>query len=229
MRGENPPFPDFEIINQEIERDYTNNKRNRDTLTEVMRQLTDFQIFARRDNPNLWQNLTDKTVIVDLHGLTVLRELTVCLVLTALYRELMAMPDSNVSEGVREMRTIIVIDEAHHFLKDKKRNAILERLIREICSKGASVFLMSQSPDDYDQDNFDFTELLEFIFLLQSNAGATKFLQNAFGVSAQQAKTLSAEVANLPVAQAIGKSYDGKAKNKDSRLHVRQFWKERGK
>lgn len=192
MRGENPPFPDFEIIKQEVEYDYTVNNRKLDTLTEIMRQLNDFEIFARRDNPNLWQNLTDKTVIVDLHGLTVLRELTVCLVLTALYRELMAMPDSQVSDGIREMRTIIVIDEAHHFLKDKKRNAILERLIREIRSKGASVFLMSQSPDDYDQDNFDFTELLEFIFLLQSNAGATKFLQNAFGVSAQEAKTLSA-------------------------------------
>lgn len=152
MRGENPPFPDFEIIRQEIEYDYTVNKRKLDTLTEVMRQLTDFEIFARRDSANLWQNLADKTVIIDLHGLTVLRELTVCLVLTALYRELMAMPDSNVADGVREMRTIIVIDEAHHFLKDKKRNAILERLIREIRSKGASVFLMSQSPDDYDQD-----------------------------------------------------------------------------
>lgn len=227
QRGETPPFPDFEIIKQEIEYDYTVNKRKLDTLTEVMRQLTDFEIFARRDNPNLWQNLTDKTLIIDLHNLTVLRELTVCLVLTAIYRELIVMPDSNVSDGIREMRTIIVIDEAHHFLKDKKRNQILERLIREIRSKGASVFLMSQSPDDYDAGDFDFTELLEFIFLLQSNAGATRFLQNAFGVSSQEAKTLSAEVANLPTANAIGKSYDGK--NKINRLRVRQFWREKGK
>lgn len=229
MRGENPPFPDFEIVRQEIEYDYTANNRKLDTLTEIMRQLTDFQIFARARSQNLWSNLTDKTVIVDLHGLTVLRELTVCLVLTALHRELMAMPDSAVADGVREMRTIIVIDEAHHFLKDKKRNAILERLIREIRSKGASVFLMSQSPDDYDQDNFDFTELLEFIFLLQSNAGATKFLQNAFGVSAQEAKSLSAEVANLPTANAIGKSYESNAKEKVNRLRVRQFWREKGR
>jgi DNA sulfur modification protein DndE len=228
-RGENPPFPDFHIINQEIEYDYTVNKRKLDTLTEIMRQLTDFGIFARRDNSNLWKNLTDKTLIIDLHGLTVLRELTVCLVLTALYRELMAMPDSNVADSMREMRTIIVIDEAHHFLKDKKRNAILERLIREIRSKGASVFLMSQSPDDYDSGDFDFTELLEFIFLLQSNAGATRFLQNAFGVSAPEAKLLSAEVANLPTAEAVGKSYGEKTKSKVNRLRVRQFWRERGK
>lgn len=228
MRGASPPFPDFEIIKQEVDTEYfiLNNLRQ-DTLTEVVRQLNDFQIFAKNDAPNLWKNLTDKTVIIDLHGLTVLRELTVCLVLTALYRELMAMPDSQVSDGVREMRTIIVIDEAHHFLKDKKRNAILERLIREIRSKGASVFLMSQSPDDYDQDSFDFTELLEFIFLLQSNAGATKFLQNAFGLSTSQAKSLSSEVSSLASAHAIGKSYDS-SNDRIKRLRVRQFWREKG-
>ncbi|MCD9189060.1 MAG: DUF87 domain-containing protein [Pyrinomonadaceae bacterium] len=228
QRGENPPFPDFEIIKQEVEWDYHSNNRKLDTLTEIMRQLNDFRIFATARQGNLWANLTDKTVIIDLHGLTVLRELTVCLVLTSIYRELMAMPDSNVTDGIREMRTIIVIDEAHHFLKDKKRNAILERLIREIRSKGASVFLMSQSPDDYDQHNFDFTELLEFIFLLQSNAGATKFLQNAFGLSSAEAKSLSAEVSGLPTAEAVGKSYDEDRKEKVSRLRVRQFWREKG-
>ncbi|HEX8639199.1 MAG TPA: hypothetical protein VF692_14110 [Pyrinomonadaceae bacterium] len=228
MSGSASPFPDFEIIRQEIDAQYfIQNNWKPDTLTEVVRQLTDFKIFATNDNAEIWNSLTDRTVVIDLHGLTVLRQMTAFLVLNAVYRELMAMPDSGVADGVREMRTIIVIDEAHHFLKDKKRNAILERLIREIRSKGASVFLMSQSPDDYDQGDFDFTELLEFIFLLQSNAGATRFLQNAFGVSAAEAKTLSAEVANLPTAEAIGKS--GDAKNKTRRLRVRQFWREKGK
>lgn len=228
MSGSASPFPDFEIIRQEIDAQYfIQNNWSPDTLTEVVRQLTDFKIFANNDSAEIWNSLTDRTVVIDLHGLTVLREMTAFLVLNSIYRELMTMPDSNVADGVREMRTIIVIDEAHHFLKDKKRNQILERLIREIRSKGASVFLMSQSPDDYDQHDFDFTELLEFIFLLQSNAGATKFLQNAFGVSSAEAKTLSATVSNLPTAEAVGKSDDGK--NKTERLRVRQFWREKGK
>ena len=227
-RGENPPFPDFEIIRQEIEYDYSVNNRKLDTLTEIMRQLTDFQIFASAGETDAWANLTDKTVIIDLHGLTVLRELTVCLVLTSLYRELMAMPDSNVADGVREMRTIIVIDEAHHFLKDKRRNAILERLIREIRSKGASVFLMSQSPDDFDAGEFYFAEMLEFIYILQSNANATKFLQQALGISANEAKKISSEMNNLETAYAFGKSYDAEKGKGAKRLRVRQFWREKG-
>ncbi|HYP50986.1 MAG TPA: hypothetical protein VEQ34_08605, partial [Pyrinomonadaceae bacterium] len=71
-------------------------------------------------------------------------------------------------------------------------------------------------------------ELLEFIFLLQSHASATKFLQNAFGLSAQQAKALSSEVANLPAAHAVGKSFD-REKNGAQKLRVRQFWREKGK
>lgn len=85
---------------------------------------------------------------------------------------------------------------------------------------------MSQSPDDYDTGEFDFAELLEFIFLLQSSAGATKFLQNAFGLSSQQAKMLSSEIANLPSAHAVGKSLDSKGAQT---LRVRQFWRDKGK
>jgi len=43
-----------------------------------------------------------------------------------------------------------------------------------------------------------------------------------------EAKGLSAEVSNLPTAQAIGKSYDAEKKDKVNRLRVRQFWREKG-
>ncbi len=225
-RGDTPPFPDFYRVREEVDYSYFNNNRKPDTLSEVMRQLTDFQIFARANAKELWSALSDKTVIIDLHGLTVLREMTVCLVLNALHRELMSMPDSEVTDGVRAMRTIIVIDEAHHFLRDKKRNRVLQTLIREIRSKGASVFLMSQSPDDYDQSEFDFTELLEFIFVLQSNASATKFLQQSLGLTAQRARALATEVSNLPTAQAFSKSFDATSHENFAHLKLRQFWRD---
>lgn len=225
-RGENPPFPDFYRVRQEVEYSYFNDNRKPDTLSEVMRQLTDFQIFAHANAEELWQSLTDKTVIIDLHELTVLRELTVCFFLNAMHRELMAMPDSEVIDGARAMRTIIVIDEAHHYLRDKKRNRVLQKLIREIRSKGASVFLLSQSPDDYNQDEFDFTELLEFVFVLQSSASANKFLQAALGLTAQRARTLVAEVANLPTGQAFARSIDPSKREGFTHLNLRQFWRD---
>jgi DNA sulfur modification protein DndE len=228
-RGETPPFPDFYTVRQELDHAYLSNNRKPDTLSEVMRQLTDFQIFAQAKAKELWQTLSDQTVIIDLHELTVLRELTVCFVLTALHRELMAMPDTEVVNSTRAMRTIIVIDEAHHYLRDKKRNRVLQKLIREIRSKGASVFLLSQSPDDYDQNEFDFTELLEFVFVLQSSANASKFLQSALGITAQRAKTLVADVANLKTGEALAKSFDGIRREGFSHINLRQFWRDAGR
>jgi len=70
---------------------------------------------------------------------------------------------------------VIVIDETHHFLKSKKRVKILEDMIREIRSKGASVILLSQSPDDYEQADFNFLELLEFDFVLGCNPSSHNF------------------------------------------------------
>jgi len=228
-RNHQPPFPDFYEVRDEVESAYTNDNRKPDTLTEVMRQLADFQIFAPAYAQELWSTLSDKAVVIDLHGMAVLRELTVCLVLDAMHRELMAMPDTEVVNGARAMRTIIVIDEAHHYLRDKKRNRVLQKLIREIRSKGASVFLLSQSPDDFDQTEFDFTELLEFVFVLQSSANATKFLQSALGIPAQRARTLVADVANLKAGEALARSFDATKKEGFSHLRLRQFWRDAGK
>ncbi len=51
MRGANPPFPDFDLIKQEIDtRYFILNNYKPDTLTEIVRQLTEFQIFARHDD-----------------------------------------------------------------------------------------------------------------------------------------------------------------------------------
>ncbi len=228
-RAHQPPFPDFYNVRSEVEDAYLNNNRKPDTLTEIMRQMSDFKIFAPAYSPTLWPTLSDKTVIIDLHSLTVLRELTVCFALNVLHRELMAMPDSEVIDGARAMRTIIVIDEAHHYLRDKKRNRVLQKLIREIRSKGASVFLLSQSPDDFDQSEFDFTELLEFIFVLQSSANATKFLQSALGIPAQRARTLLSEVANLKSGEAFARTFDSAKREGFSNLNLRQFWRDSGK
>lgn len=229
-RADAPPFPDFYRVRRELDSLYVNSNRKPDTLSEVMRQLTDFQIFARAAAPDLWNTLTDRTVIIDLHELTVLRELTVCLVLNALHRELMRMPDTVVRDGARAMRTVIVIDEAHHFLKDKKRSRVLQRLIREIRSKGASVFLLSQSPDDYATDEFDFAELFEFVFVLQSSASsANKFLQSALGISPQRARTLVAEINNLSGGQGFTKQFDSSHEGKRdavAHLNLRQFWRD---
>jgi hypothetical protein len=88
--------------------------------------------------------------------------------------------------------------------------------------------LLSQSPDDFDQSEFDFTELLEFIFVLQSSADKTKFLQSALGITPQRARTLTTEVSNLPTANAFAKTYNEETRENFAQLNLRQFWRDKG-
>ena len=196
------PFPDFHLVRRELE----NINPKPDSLTSVFRPLTEHNLFATREMP-VWDSLLDRTVIFDIHELPALKDLCVFFVLNQLYRQLMLTPDSKVEpvSKAREMRTVIVIDEAHHFLKSKKRVKILEDMIREIRSKGASVILLSQSPDDYDQADFNFLELLEFVYVLGCNPSSYKFLQQAFGLSNERAKQIMREVTMLGQGEAFGK------------------------
>ena len=45
-RGESPPFPDFHRVREEVVQQYVLNNRKPDTLTEIVRQISEFQIFS---------------------------------------------------------------------------------------------------------------------------------------------------------------------------------------
>ena len=200
-------YPDFQMVRDQLEQITPRS----DSLTSVFRPLTEHNLFATR-NDNIWNSLTEHTVIFDIHRLPASKDLCVFFILNELYRQLMQMPDSQVDPETkaREMRTVVVIDEAHHFLKNKKRVQVLENMIREIRSKGASVMLLSQSPDDYEHTDFNFLELLEFIYILGCNVSSSKFLEQSFGIPADRAKKLMQDISQLKQGEAFGKSRDKK-------------------
>ena len=199
LENDSKPYPDFDMVKSQLD----GITERPDSLSAFFRPLVEQEIFAQRDEKIL-DTLLSETLIVDIHllGNDKLKNLCVFLTLSQLYRELMSLPDSIEKDGIREMRIVLVVDEAHHLLEDKNKSKILERLIREIRSKGASVILLSQSPSDYDQSSFDYLELLEFIFVLGCNPSSDKFLKQAFGLSADQAKSIRRDLNNLKTGEA---------------------------
>jgi hypothetical protein len=135
----------------------------------------------------------------------------------------MAMPDAEVIDGVRAVRTVIVLNEAYHFLKDKKRSRLLQTLIGKIGSKGASVIMLSQSLDDYNQDGSDFSELLGYIFVLQSSVSANKFLQDSLSIATSKVPSFIAKVAHLPLGEALTRVSDSRRRSGIKHLRLRQF------
>jgi DNA sulfur modification protein DndE len=206
MRHESPtPYPDFTDVLQIVNANYEADNKKDDSLVEVLRDLSDFDLFWKHgtETPPI-ERVSNRSMLIDVHAMPVLKELVAYLVIERLYKEMASLPDSPVTDGRRTIRTILVIDEAHNYLNQK--NIFLQRIIREGRSKGVVVFFASQSPNDYQQKFFNFQELLEFAFIFQCEGVSAGSVQDILGCSAKTAKDLQTEIARLEPWQVIARS-----------------------
>ena len=121
--------------------------------------------------------------------------------LDGLYAEIMALPDAPLdAEGNRQMRLIVVIDEAHHYLPCKQRT--LEKMVREVRSKGVAIWLLSQSPDDFDQPKYNFAREMGLAIVFSCVLEKPKMLEAVLGgkVNPKRLSQLPAGVALTRVA-----------------------------
>ncbi len=199
------PFPDFNDILEIALAMYEEEGKRDDTLIEVLRDLANFNLFWFHGSslPPM-EKISNRTMIIDVHKMPVLKELVGYLVIERLYKEMASLPDSPIKDGRRQLRTILVIDEAHNYLGQK--NIFLQKIIREGRSKGIVVFFASQSPSDYQQKFFNFQELLEFSYIFQSEGTSSKAIQDILGCSNKTAKDLQSEIAKLEPFQVISRS-----------------------
>ncbi len=185
--------------------DYTTQGKNDDSLIEVLRDLATFNLFWKHgDERDPLERLSNRTMVIDLHKMPVLKELVAYLAIERLYKEMAALPDSPVENSRRTVRCVLVIDEAHNYLPQK--NIFLQRIIREGRSKGIVVFFASQSPNDYQQAFFNFQELLEFAFIFQCEGVLPAAIQSILGCSNKTGKDLQSEIAKLEPFQVIARS-----------------------
>ena len=108
------------------------------------------------------------------------KRLAIFLLLDALNSFLMSLPDSDTDEmGRRAMRLMLVIDEAREILS--YRHGALSSLIRRSASKGAVIMLLSQGPDDFDQEEDDFLQQMGTVGVFALSASNLKSLSGTFG------------------------------------------------
>ena len=199
------PYPDFQDLLELATMAYEEEGKRDDTLIEVLRDLANFNLFwSHAHSVKPIEKLSNRSMIIDVHAMPVLKELVGYLVIERLYKEMTNLPDSPIKDGRRSLRTILVIDEAHNYLGQK--NIFLQRIIREGRSKGFVVFFASQSPNDYQQKFFNFQELLEFAYIFQCEGVSASSIQDILGCSNKTAKGLQSEVARLEPFQVISRS-----------------------
>ncbi len=190
--------PDLQDVVDAAEHLYADNGWPADSLLACLREFTDFPLFRSAENGTQHEFL-HKSHIVDIHGLPEdLRKLTVFLTLDRLYSEVMELPDAPLDNNGkhRQVRMIIVIDEAHHYLPCKQPT--LEKIVREVRSKGVAVWLLSQSPDDFDQPRYNFAREMGLAIVFSCVLEKPKMLEALLG-----GKINPQRLSQLPTGVAI--------------------------
>lgn len=152
-----------------------------DKLREILERLSELEMFRQEPNPDF---LT-KNYYLSLSGdlPTEVRLTSVFLVINYIYNSFMNMENVPVEGDIKGMRYVFLIDEAHVIFKDKKSQQLLESMLREIRSKGVSIFLLSQGIKEFITPDFAFSDMCEMAILLDIKNKDTKLIQRFLGVS----------------------------------------------
>jgi hypothetical protein len=169
---------DLYKIRDELNDHYTAAGKKPDTLSETLQELTQWKLFEPRLIP---KDFFSRSWIIDVHNATeTAQRLVVFLILDAMYSHFRTLTDSAIdSQGNRSLRCILVVDEARRVLGYGQRSLV--GMVRESRSKGLSVFLISQSPDDYDTPDEDFLEQIGLTVSFKSNGQSARVLRSCFG------------------------------------------------
>lgn len=135
------------------------------TLREILESLSDYDIFETQVIPGI--SFLNNNYYFSLSGdlSKALRFTSVFLVINYIYNIFMNMENAPIENNIQGMRYVFLIDEAHVIFKDKKSQDLLEKILREIRSKGVAVVLLSQGIEEFNQPSFDFSSMCETAFL----------------------------------------------------------------
>ena len=157
-----------------LESEYDDRGRKPDELTATLNELTQFSLFKPKLSP---AEFFARSWIIQLpqDGSMEMRRMIINLTLDALDRWINSQPDAPTDEqGTRNLRHLTMLDEAHVILST--RLPALANLLRMSRSKGGSLMLISQSPDDFEntEDGYLDNMGMTLAFNTQAKPGPTK-------------------------------------------------------
>jgi hypothetical protein len=165
-------------VSRALQTVYAENRRRPDAVTATFNDLTSWRLFEPRLPP---AEFFAQSWVIDVHEAPeTAQRFVVFLILDALYTYTKSLPDSALDDhGHRELRLVLGIDEARKVLGYGQPS--LSSLVRESRSKGLSIFLISQSPDDYDQEDDNFLENVGLALCFKTNAVSSRALKAWLG------------------------------------------------
>lgn len=189
---------------QQVVDKYLEGDVKRDTVYSVFRMLQDYQIFTSDTNNcvTMFEWLKSVQVI----DLTLyednIKKLIVSLVLDVFYAEMKQLKSSEQKDGLRELRTIILVDEAHQFMKMKFNS--LRKIISEGRAFGVGMILSTQGISDFRSDE-DYSNFIKSWVVHNVTNPSKTDLSAIFGASDPNIERYMSYITNAVTFQSISK------------------------
>lgn len=154
-------------IRDEVREIYEEKNRKDDVMISTFNDLCAYSLFTPEMSP---YQFFRKNWIIDVHSAPeTVQRLVVFLIIDAVNTYLTRLKDTPLdSEGNRALRLILGVDEARKVLGYQQQSLI--NIVRSSRSKGGSVMLISQSPDDFAQEEENFLENIGLTACFRTNA-----------------------------------------------------------
>lgn len=158
---------------------YTKNNKKQDSLYAGITAISSNIFNCDRTD----SSLLDESLYLNLPPelSDTLRQLIVFLVLDYLVTYFSSTNDCVPVDNIFPLRHVIVIDEAHIYLKNKNASIALEKMLRLLRSKGIVIIMLSQGAEDYKTKNFDFVSQVKIPICLNIQNKDYKIIENYLG------------------------------------------------
>lgn len=211
--------PNLTEIFEALEIYYETNGIQPDTLYSIISELA-ANIFSP-SSVNHVEKIYNTSLYVNLpiELSDTLRQLCVFLTLKYLLAEFSSANDTEPSDNrIKPLRYVIVVDEAHVYLKNKNASKALEDILRILRSKGVVIIMLTQGVEDYKTKNFDFSSQVKIPICLNINNKDYKLIESFLGTP--RSKQRLQEVINkLEPQKGIINITE------PTTIKIRQFWK----
>lgn len=181
------------------------------TLREILQSLSELDLFETKSSA---VDFFNKNYYLSLSGDLPknIRFTSVFLIINYIYNTFMNMDNAPIENGFQGMRYVLLIDEAHTIFKEKKSQDLLEKILREIRSKGVSVILLSQGIEEFNQPSFDFSTMCETAFLFDiKDKTNLKLMQKFLGIGDKDAQRLKSSMEKVQKYQLVSNLKEYKA------------------
>lgn len=211
----NDTYPNISELFNSIEEYYITTNTKPDTLYAAIKDLSS-GLFS----DEISENIIGKSIYLNLPPTLsdTLRQLCVFLLLRYIHFFFSSTNDANPTENIMPLRYIVVIDEAHVYLKNKNARKALEDLLRLLRSKGVIVVMLTQGVEDYKTKDFDFASQVKLPICLNIQNKDPKMIKSFVGTPRSEHKLIS-EINKLDSGFGLINLDEPKI------IEIVQFWK----